>query len=257
MTPRVLILGGTTEGYALAETLTAKRDLQVINSLAGRTASPRLPAGETRIGGFGGAAGLADFLRLQGISAVIDATHPFAASMGWNAAEGCRAAQVALLRLDRPAWTPQPGDRWEMVDDWEETVSTLRDCGARRVLLAVGRQELAAFAGLQDIWFLIRMVTAPEPLPPFPRARLLLARGPFDLSAERELLETHAIDTIVCKNSGGDSTAAKLVAARERGLRVIMRRRPTRPELPLVTRIPDAIAWLDWVLPGSNPALDP
>ncbi|MBK5963672.1 cobalt-precorrin-6A reductase [Thiocystis minor] len=247
---KILILGGTTEGYALADALTTRADLRVINSLAGRTDHPRLPAGETRIGGFGGAAGLADYLREQGIRAVIDATHPFAAGMGWNAAEGCRVAAVPLLRLERPAWSAVPGDRWESVADWAGAVATLIGGGSRRVLLAVGRQELAPFAGLDAIWFLIRAVTPPDPLPPFPAGELLLARGPFDLGGERALLDDQAIDTIVCKNSGGEATAAKLTAARERGIRVIIRERPARPALPTATTVAEAIAWLS---PASVP----
>lgn len=245
MKTRVLILGGITEAYALADALVARGDLQVVNSLAGRTSSPRLPAGETRIGGFGGAEGLATYLREQGVRAVIDATHPFASIMGWNAFEGCRAAAVPLLRLERPAWIAVPGDRWTPVPDWGRAVAALKEGGSRRVLLAVGRQELAPFAGLDDLWFLIRVVTPPDPMPPLGAWHLLLSRGPFDLASERALLDTHAIDTIVCKNSGGEATAAKLIAAREGGIRVIMRQRPERPLLPSAATVEAASAWLD------------
>ena len=245
----VLILGGTTEGYALAGTLAPLAGLRVVSSLAGRTASPRHPPGELRIGGFGGAAGLAAYLPAERIAAVIDATHPFAARMGWNAAEACRDAGVPLLRLERPAWTQVPGDRWEEVDDWDEAARTLA-ARARRVLLARGRQELAPFAGLDDIWFLIRSVDAPDPLPPFAQAEVKLARGPFTLDDERDLLRTHGIDTLVCKNSGGTATDAKLAAARLLGVRVVMRRRPVRPALPTVATVAAAVAWL---LPRTPP----
>lgn len=245
MKTSLLILGGTTEAYELAETLAARTDIRVVSSLAGRTDRPRLPAGETRIGGFGGAEGLAAYLRGQGIGAVIDATHPFAAAMGWNAAEGCRAAAVPLLRLARPDWVPDPGDRWELVPDWEGAVAALRQGGSRRVLLAVGRQELAPFSGLDGIWLLVRTVTPPDPMPPLAAFQLLLARGPFELPGERALLDAHGIDTIVCKNSGGEATAAKLVAARERGIRVIMRQRPERPALPEAATVAEAVAWLE------------
>ena len=244
MKTRLLILGGTTEAYALADALAGLEEVHVINSLAGRTAAPRLPAGETRIGGFGGPAGLAAYLREQGIRAAIDATHPFAAAMARNADEGCRAAGVPLLRLERPAWVPGPGDRWELVADWEQAVAALVRGGSRRVLLAVGRQELAFFVGLDDIWFLVRVVTPPDPMPPLRAAELLIARGPFDLAGERALLATHAIDTIVCKNSGGEATEAKLAAARERGIRVILRERPARPPLPVAATPEAAIDWL-------------
>lgn len=245
MKSNILILGGITEAYALAEALAGRADLRVVNSLAGRTHNPRLPAGETRIGGFGGAAGLAAYLREQSIDAVIDATHPFASRMGWNAAAGCEAAGVALLRLTRPAWSAVAGDCWTPVADWAGAVAALRASGSRRVLLAVGRQELAPFVGLDAIWFLIRAVTPPDPMPPLSDFQLLLSRGPFDLDSERALLDDHAIDTIVCKNSGGEATTAKLIAARERGMRVIMHERPARPVLPTAATVEEALAWLD------------
>ncbi|MCF1184959.1 cobalt-precorrin-6A reductase [Marichromatium gracile] len=245
MRATVIILGGTTEGYALAEALAGRTGIRLINSLAGRTDNPRLPAGETRVGGFGGAEGLADFLLTVQADAVIDATHPFAAAMGWNAHAGCAAAAVPLLRIERPAWQPQPGDQWFETDDWAGARARLSARGARRVLLALGRQELAPFAGLDDIHFLIRAVSAPDPMPPFADAELLLARGPFGLEEERDLLDTHRIDTIVCKNSGGTATAAKLTAARERGIEVVMRRRPPRPQRPTVARVDEALAWLE------------
>ncbi len=248
MKTSILILGGITEAYALAETLAARADLRVVNSLAGRTSNPRLPVGETRIGGFGGVAGLTAYLREQSIHAVIDATHPFASRMGWNAFEGCRAAAVPLLRLERPGWTAVPGDCWEPVPDWKQAVAALRAGGSRRVLLAVGRQELAPFVGLDDIWFLIRAVTPPDPMPPLSAFHLLLSRGPFDLESERALLADQMIDTIVCKNSGGEATTAKLVAARERGIRVIMHERPQRPALPAAATVEDAVRWLDEAL---------
>ncbi|MBK1718188.1 cobalt-precorrin-6A reductase [Thiocystis violacea] len=248
MKPSLLILGGTTEAYALADVLAARDDLRLISSLAGRTTNPRLPAGETRIGGFGGPEGLATYLREQDIRAVIDVTHPFASRMGWNAVEGCRSADVPLLRLERPAWMPEPGDRWESVESWGRAVEVLRQGEARRVLLAVGRQELDHFAGLDAIWFLIRLVTRPDPLPAFPSAEWRLSRGPFDLADERALLDTQAIDTIVCKNSGGEATAAKLIAARERGIRVIMLQRPARPRIAMAATVAEALGWLDGIL---------
>ncbi|MBV5310306.1 cobalt-precorrin-6A reductase [Chromatium okenii] len=245
MNKQLLILGGTTEAYALAEALALRDDLRVITSLAGRTAQPRIPAGEWRSGGFGGVAGLTTYLREQRIDAVIDATHPFAAAMTWNALESCAAAEVPLLRLERPAWIAAPEDRWELVTDWAEARAALITNGAQRVLLAVGRQELAPFTELPDIWLLIRVVTAPDPLLHFPASQILLARGPFDLAGERELFTAHNIDTIVCKNSGGDATAAKLIVARERNLHVIMRQRPPRPAQELAITVAESIHWLN------------
>jgi precorrin-6A/cobalt-precorrin-6A reductase len=164
--------------------------------------------------------------------------------MGWNAAAGCRAARVKLLRLERPPWAKQPGDHWDEVEDWEAAAALVAR-QARRVLLALGRQELARFGGLDQLWFLIRSVDAPDPMPPFAKAELLLARGPFSLAEERALLLARNIDTLVCKNSGGSATDAKLQAARELGVRVVMRRRPPRPDLPVAATVAEAVAWLD------------
>lgn len=247
----VLILGGTTEGYALAAALAPRPDLLVVSSLAGRTASPRQPPGALRVGGFGGVAGLAAWLRGERIAAVIDATHPFAARMGWNAEAACRDAGVKLLRLERPAWQAGPGDRWDEVDDWEQAARVLAASG-RGVLLALGRQELAAFAGLDQVRFVIRSVDAPDPMPPFAQAELVLARGPFSLDDELALLRRHRIDTIVCKNSGGTATDAKLEAARTLGVRVVMRRRPPRPPVPAVATVAAATGWLAAQLGGDG-----
>ncbi len=241
--PSVLILGGTTEAYDLAAALVARGGLRVVTSFAGRTKSPRLPAGEWRSGGFGGAEGLGEYLRAERFDAVIDATHPFAAAMAINAAEACAQENTALLRLEREPWRAGPGDRWTEVDTLDEATVILQR-GAKRVLMAVGRQELAPFAALDDIWFLIRSVEAPEPMPEFKQYELLLSRGPFNVAGERALLRDKLIDMIVCKNSGGKATQAKLIAARELGIQVIMKRRPPRPELPIAYTIDDALAWI-------------
>jgi precorrin-6A reductase (EC 1.3.1.54) len=154
MPANLLLLGGTSEAYALAERLAGYPEWHLINSLAGRTTDPRLPAGETRIGGFGGVEGLVRYLKERSIRALIDATHPFAAQMGWNAAAACRLTGVPWLRLERPPWQPGPGDLWVRVATWSEAVAALRQLGSRRVLLAIGRQELAPFAALDDLWVL-------------------------------------------------------------------------------------------------------
>jgi precorrin-6A/cobalt-precorrin-6A reductase len=242
--PSVLILGGTTEAYDLASALVARGGLRVVTSFAGRTKSPRLPAGDWRSGGFGGADGLADYLRAEKFDAVIDATHPFAAAMAFNATEACAQEGVKLLRLERAPWRPGPGDRWTEVETLDEAAAILRR-GAKRVLMAVGRQELAPFVPLDEIWFQIRSVEAPEPMPAFEHYELLLSRGPFDVTSERALLRDKRIDTIVCKNSGGTATQAKLIAARDLGIKVIMKCRPPRPDLPIAYTIDDAIAWLN------------
>ncbi len=242
MARTILILGGTAEAYDLARHLAARPDMRVISSLAGRTGQPRPPAGELRVGGFGGAAGLAAYLRDHAIDAVVDCTHPFAARMGWNAAQGCAAAGVPLLRLERPAWTRQDGDLWDEVEDWEQAVPLVA-ARARRVLLAVGRQELAPFAGLDHVWFLIRSVEVPDPMPSFAQAEVLTARGPFTVEAERAMLTARTIDTIICKNSGGP-TDSKLLAARQLGVRVVIRKRPRRPDTPSAASVDAALDWL-------------
>ncbi len=239
----VLVLGGTSEGNHLSRVLANEPGIRVVSSLAGRTTNPRLPEGEVRIGGFGGADGLAGYLLQNRIAIVIDATHPFAAIMGGNAERGCGQAGVPLLRLERPAWRPVDGDDWTEVDDWDEAAGVVAK-RSRRVLLALGRRELAAFAALDHIWFLVRSVEPPNPMPRFARAEYLLARGPFVLDGERVLLAKHRIDTLVCRNSGGSAADAKLAAARELGIAVVMKRRPARPDLPHAASVSEAVAWV-------------
>lgn len=247
MTANLLILGGTSEAVRLAVILADRPGLRVISSLAGRTTVPRRPPGDVRIGGFGGHAGLGGFLHDESIDAVIDATHPFASQMGWNADRACSAAAVPLLRLDRPGWTSEAGDDWEEVDSWEDAAATLRR-QARRVLLALGRQTLEPFAGLDGIWCLVRSVERPEPPPAMAQATFISSRGPFTYDAEMALLTDHRIDTVVCKNSGGRSGYAKIEVARALGLRVVMRRRPLRPDLPTAVTPEDAARWLEAAL---------
>ncbi|BAE51445.1 cobalt-precorrin-6A reductase [Paramagnetospirillum magneticum] len=243
MTGTILILGGTAEAVALARTLSSDPGRRVISSLAGRTATPRLPPGESRVGGFGGETGLTDYLRHEAITAVVDATHPFASRMGWNAARACAALGLPLLRLDRPAWMAGPMDYWTPVTAWREAIDLLR-CTSKRVFLAVGRQELAAFAGLDDVWFLLRFAENAKPEPPPARFTLIADRGPFTLEGERALLRMHTIDTIVCRNSGGAAARAKLEAASALGLPVIMLERPLRPETACAGSAEDAAAWV-------------
>ncbi|MFJ3904358.1 cobalt-precorrin-6A reductase [Streptomyces sp. NPDC090025] len=246
--PHILILGGTTEGRVLAGLLHgepgARPPLRVTSSLAGRVASPRLPAGEVRIGGFGGADGLAAWLREHAVDAVIDATHPFAERISFNAALAAATAHVPLLALRRPGWVPEPGDDWHSVPSLDAAAQALdglcRPDG--RVFLTTGRLGLAAFADRPE-HFLVRSVDAPGvPLPA--RAELLLERGPFTLEGEREVLAGHRIDVLVTKDSGGAATAPKLRAAREAGVPVVVVRRPPVPDgVPAVESPAEAAAW--------------
>ncbi|EME71344.1 precorrin-6x reductase [Paramagnetospirillum caucaseum] len=243
MTESVLILGGTAEAAELARILAGDHGLRVISSLAGRTAMPRRPPGESRVGGFGGEGGLMDYLRAEAIRLVVDATHPFASRMGWNAARACAALGLPLLRLDRPAWVAGPQDRWTEVENWDEAAAHLRRT-SRRAFLAAGRQELAAFVGLDGLWFLLRFAEETPPVPAPARFILIADRGPFVLAGERALLQEHAIDTIVCRNSGGTAARAKLDAAAELGLPVLMHCRPSRPEGPCAGSAQEAAAWV-------------
>jgi precorrin-6A/cobalt-precorrin-6A reductase len=236
----ILVLGGTGEARALADRL-VRAGVDVVTSLAGRVSNPRVPAGRLRVGGFGGPEGLAAWLAAERIAAVIDATHPFAARISWSAAAACPAAGVPLLRLERPGWREQPGDRWLRVPDLERAAARLRDA-RRRVLLTTGRQGLRSFAGVRECWFLIRCVEPPEPPLP-PRHKLLLSRGPYTLAGELELIDTHRIELVVAKDSGGEMTRAKLDAARRRGLPVVLVERPPRPSLQTVTTVAEAVAW--------------
>lgn len=241
----VLILGGTTEARRLAELLAADPapGLRVTNSLAGRVAAPRLPPGEVRVGGFGGADGLAAWLREHEVDALIDATHPFAGTISFNAARAAATAHVPLLALRRPGWVPVAGDDWREAGSLEEAARLLPGLG-RRVFLTTGRMGLAAFADLTGLWFLVRSVDAPEPPHP-PRMEVLLDRGPFTLDGERELLRRHRVDVVVTKDSGGAATAPKLQAAREAGVPVVVVRRPPVPGgVPVVAEPEQALRWL-------------
>jgi precorrin-6A/cobalt-precorrin-6A reductase len=234
----ILVLGGTGEARELAAALHAA-GVPVTSSLAGRVRRPRLPAGETRIGGFGGSDALARWIVEHGVWAVVDATHPFAQRISASAARACPQAGVPLLRLERPGWTQRPGDRWLWVDDLEAAAVAT---AGHRVLLTTGRQGLGAFAACDDAWFLVRCVDPPQPPLP-PRHKLLLDRGPYTVEGELGLIDGHAIDLVVTKDSGGPLTVAKLDAARERGLAVVVVRRPPRLDVPAVATVAEALAW--------------
>ncbi|KMO95784.1 cobalt-precorrin-6A reductase [Streptomyces roseus] len=239
----VLILGGTTEARRLAEVLAGDPSCQVTTSLAGRVASPVLPPGDTRIGGFGGATGLAAWIVAHEVTSVVDATHPFAERMSFHAAEAQALTGVPLLALRRPGWTPRPGDDWTFADSLDEAAARLPGLGSR-AFLTTGRMGLHTFAHLTDTWFLVRSVDPPdEPVPP--RLEVLLDRGPFTLEGERELIARHRIDVLVTKDSGGSATAPKLTAAREAGIPVLVVRRPRIPEG--VAQAEDTDAALEWL----------
>ncbi len=237
----VLVLGGTSEGRELAGAL-VDTGVTVVSSLAGRVSNPRLPAGEVRIGGFGGPSELARWLVDRDVMAVVDATHPFAENISASAAQACPDADVPLVRLERPGWTQGPDDNWHWVDSLDAAATALVDLGTR-VFLTTGRQGLASFSGTTNAWFLIRCVQAPEPPLP-PKHRVLLDRGPYLIEGELALIDEHRIEVLVTKDSGGTYTRPKLDAARSRGLPVIVVRRPCPASTTTVTTVTQALAWL-------------
>lgn len=241
----VLVLGGTAEARALAAEL-VDRGVHVVSSLAGRVANPRLPAGEVRVGGFGGPDGLARWLTEHEVVAVVDATHPFAERIGASAAAATGSVNVPLLRLQRPGWQAGPGDDWHWVRTLPEAATKITQLG-ERIFLTSGRQGLSAFAGNTGQWFLARCVDPPEPPLP-PKIEILLDRGPYRFEDELALLREHRIDVLVTKDSGGAMTTAKLRAAREHGIPVVVVKRPSRPETTTVTEVPAAVSWVSAML---------
>lgn len=230
---RILLLGGTTEARALASRLDGH---DVVSSLAGRVSSPSLPDGEVRVGGFGGAAGLAEYL--GEFDAVVDATHPFAARITANAAEAARKAGVRHVVLRRPGFTLR--EEYAVVPDVHAAANVIPS--GSRVFLTIGRQEVAAFSHV-DAWFLVRAIDPPANLPA--HHVLLLERGPFHLEDERELMRRHAVDTLVTKDSGGSATAPKLTVADELGLRVVVVARPPLPPgVNALDTVEDVIRWV-------------
>jgi precorrin-6A/cobalt-precorrin-6A reductase len=244
---RILILGGTTEARRLAERLAERDGLAVTVSLAGRTAAPAAQAAPVRIGGFGGAEGLARYLTIERVDALIDATHPYAARMSRNAAAAAASTRVPLLALRRPPWPSRSGDRWTEVANTEAAVQVL-GTQPRRVFLALGRSEIGHFNRAPQHYYLVRSVEPVDPPLEVPHATYVTGRGPFTEADDRRLLATHAIDVVVAKNSGGAATYGKIAAARALGLPVILLRRPALPEVPTVETIAEAVTWLDHAL---------
>jgi precorrin-6A/cobalt-precorrin-6A reductase len=218
---RILILGGTAEARDLAGRLAGRLDLAVTLSLAGRTVDPAPQPVPVRTGGFGGVPGLAAYLRDEAIDLVIDATHPFARQISANARAASAEVRIPLLRLERLGWDEAEGDRWTRVSSMLEAVATLGEA-PRRVFLAIGRQEARAFDAAPQHHYLVRSVDPVDPPMAAPHVDYLLARGPFAVDAEVTLLRENRIDVIVSKNSGGEATYGKMVAARILGLPVVL-----------------------------------
>lgn len=241
---RILVLGGTGEARMLADALARCPGLTVITSLAGRTVSPRLPAGEVRVGGFGGAAGLAAYIVQEKIDAVIDATHPYAAAISRHAAEAATIAGRPMLRLERPAWTARRGDHWVVVDSLAGAAEAAPLLGSR-AFLTIGTKEVAALAGVKGLWFLVRLVERPDRPLPLTDYEIVLGRGPFVEAEEFELLRRQRIDLVIAKNSGGTASYGKIAAARRLGVPVMLLRRPPLPPADSVTSVEQAVAWIE------------
>ena len=253
---RVLVLGGSSEASQLARQLSQLGfDLEVIVSFAGRTTSRnRLPDSiKERVGGFGGVEGLGRYLEEECIDAVIDATHPFADQMPFHVRAASNAAGVAALRLLRPPWKEMPGDEWLPVEDMAGAAQAVEASGARRVLLTIGRHELPAFAACSPaIRFVVRSIDPPVSVG-FANIDVVLARGPFALPEELELIRSANIELVVSKNSGGQATSAKLDAARQLSLPVVMVTRPPCPPGDTVATPEAALKWLAAQLEETRP----
>ena len=241
----LLILGGTGEASTLACAALARFGgaLGVTTSLAGRTEQPGPLPGRIRVGGFGGPAGLADYLTEHGVDRLIDATHPFAARISTEARLACDEARVPRLLLLRRPWRRHPLDRWIEVDSMAAAAGVVSGLG-RRAFLTVGASEVACFAAVTGMHFLVRLVDPPRRPLPLGSYEVVVGRGPFTLAEERHRLEQHTIDVLVCKASGGAATEAKIVAARELSLPVVMVRRPAREPGDAVETVEAALDWL-------------
>ncbi len=239
---RVLVLGGTSQASELARALNDRPVVEATLSLAGRTSAPAAYALPTRIGGFGGAAGLAAYLRAHEVDALIDATHPFAARISANAVGAAREARVPLAVLSRPPWRPGPGDRWREVADVGAAAEALGETPLR-VFLTVGRLQAGAFRAAPQHWYLVRSIDPPDALPP--RAQVLRARPPFSLAEEIVLMRAHRIDALVSKNAGGEAARAKLEAARALGIPVVMIAPPPPSEGEALADVDAALRWIE------------
>ncbi|TCU13409.1 cobalt-precorrin-6A reductase [Rhizobium sullae] len=247
---RGLILGGTTEARALAQALSKKAGFDILLSLAGRTEKPSNQPVPVRIGGFGGADGLASFLRDGGFDLLVDATHPFAARISANANGAARLCGIAALALRRPEWVQQPGDQWIATRNIQQAIAALGP-GARRVFLATGRQEAHYAEAAAHHFYLVRSVDPVNPPLNIPNVEYILDRGPFDIDREIGLLASHRIDAVVAKNSGGAATYAKIEAARHLCIEVFMIARAPAPAMRAVETIEEALRAIDHLFPPA------
>jgi precorrin-6A/cobalt-precorrin-6A reductase len=240
---RVLILGGTTEANRLVAAVANDPRIDAVLSYAGRTENPTPPPIAWRLGGFGGIEGLVDYLRAENIARVVDATHPFAAQISAHAVAACAVAGVPLLALERPPWPRALGDHWIEVDDLKAAAEAL---GAvpRRVFLGIGRLHLETFAAHPQHSYLVRLVDPPRMPLPLPDAEVIVARGPFGRAGDRAMLTNYRAEIVVARNAGGSSASAKIEAARDLALPVVMVRRPFIPVRQKVETVAEVLDWL-------------
>jgi precorrin-6A/cobalt-precorrin-6A reductase len=248
---RVLILGGTSDANRLVEAVANDPHIDAVLSYAGRTENPRQPPIAWRVGGFGGIDGLVDYLRAEKIARVVDATHPFAAQMSAHAVSACSVASVPLLALERPPWQRAPGDHWIEVDDLAAAAEALGTV-PRRVFLGIGRLHLETFAAHSQHAYLVRLVDPPRAPLPLHSAEVIVARGPFGRADDRAMLTKFRADIIVAKNAGGNSASAKIEAARELALPVVMIRRPFVPARQKVDTVAEVLRWLGHDAPPAE-----
>jgi precorrin-6A/cobalt-precorrin-6A reductase len=240
---RVLILGGTTEANRFAAAVAKDPRIDAVLSYAGRTENPTPPQISWRVGGFGGVDGLVDYLRTEKIARVIDATHPFAAQMSAHAVAACALAGIPLLALERPPWQRVPGDDWIEVDDLAAATEVLGTV-PRRVFLGIGRQYLKIFAAHPQHFYLVRLVDPPRAPLPLAGAEVIVARGPFEVAGDCAMLRGRRVEIVVARNAGGDAAFAKIAAARDLGLPVVMVRRPFISAREKVETIAEVLRWL-------------
>jgi precorrin-6A/cobalt-precorrin-6A reductase len=239
---RALILGGTSDANQLADAV-KRAGIDAVYSYAGRTQSPVGQSLPMRTGGFGGVKGLTEFIVREGITHVIDATHPFAAEMSRHAIEASAVSKIPLIALVRAPWTRTAGDRWIEVGNIDAAVEALPEASAR-VFLAIGRQHLAPFAAKPQHAYTLRFVDPPDGALPLPETDVIVSRGPFTVAGDIELMRSRNIAWVVARNSGGAGARAKIDAARELNLPVVMIAPPELPERPRVESIEEVLAWL-------------
>lgn len=238
----LLLLAGTGLAQDIARRLEARKTDVIISLAGGSRAAADMAGLEVRVGGFGGAAGFRAYLASRGITAVLDATHPFAARISERSARICAEAGLPYALVQRPPWMPQEGDRWQMIDREEEAARHIAP--GSTVFLATGRQTLDRFANLEACHLICRQIDPPDRDFPFGNGRFLVGTPPFSVAQERELFAELAVDWLIVKNAGGAASATKLTAARELGLRVAMIERPGLPDAPVMRSAEEALAWV-------------